>query len=114
AAAGPPVRSTIRPATGRPATSGPVSARDSSPLFARPQNQRNNAGAPDFLSASVLLSGLRTAGKFAVRPIHQTNEESRVSVAGGPRQYNFAAVAQQRSGGLIFTVLGVVLALVGF
>jgi Flp pilus assembly protein CpaB len=37
-----------------------------------------------------------------------------LSVAGGPRQYNFANVAQQRSGGLIFTVIGVVLALVGF
>ena len=37
-----------------------------------------------------------------------------MSVAGGPRQYNFAAIGQQRNGGLIFTILGVVLALVGF
>jgi Flp pilus assembly protein CpaB len=37
-----------------------------------------------------------------------------VSVVGGPRQYNFTAAPQKRSSGFIFTVIGVVLALVGF
>jgi Flp pilus assembly protein CpaB len=37
-----------------------------------------------------------------------------LSVAGGPRQYNFATTTQRRSGGFIFTIVGVVLALVGF